>query len=47
MWNYLGVFVVGLLIGAYLTASYSTSVTDGLQQLHVPLLGHHSSMMHS
>lgn len=45
MWTNVGIFVVGLLIGAYLTASYSTTVNDGLQRMHVPLLGHHSTMM--
>jgi hypothetical protein len=46
MWGYLGTFIVGLLIGAYLTASYSSTVTNSLDRMHVPLLGHHSSMMH-
>ncbi len=41
----LSVFVVGLIVGVYLAASYSDSVVNGFQTIHVPLLGHHASMM--
>ena len=38
-------FVVGLLVGVYLVASYPDPVIGGLQKVHVPLLGHHAAAM--
>jgi hypothetical protein len=45
MGTHLGAFVVALIIGAYLGASFSDSIGTTLQQAHVPLLGHHSPTM--
>jgi hypothetical protein len=36
-------FVIGLLVGLYLAASFSESVMTGFQKVHVPLLGTHMS----
>ncbi len=42
--SHLGAFVVALLIGLYLGASFSDRVTSTLQQVHIPLLGHAHQM---
>jgi hypothetical protein len=44
MGTHIGAFVVALVIGAYLGASFSDSIGSLLQRVHVPLAGHHDSM---
>ena len=43
MGTHLGAFVVALIIGAYLGASFSDPISSTLQRFHVPLVGHHGS----
>lgn len=45
MGTHIGAFVVALIIGAYLGASFSDPITSTLRQLHVPLLGSHAQLM--
>ncbi len=44
MARYVGTFVIALIVGAYLGASFSDPVANVLQRVHVSLLGHHGSM---
>ena len=44
MGMHIGTFVIALIIGAYLGASFSAPIASTLQQAHIPLLGQHASM---
>jgi hypothetical protein len=44
MARYIGTFVIALIVGAYLGASFSDPLADALQRVHVPLIPHHSIM---
>lgn len=41
-----GIFglIIGLILGVYLTASYSDCVVGEFQKLGIPLLGHHAAV---
>jgi hypothetical protein len=42
MGRYVGIFFVALIVGAYLGASFSDRIADGLQHLDIPLLQPHA-----